>query len=121
MKMWRCEVCGYLHEGEEPPDFCPKCGAPKDKFVLLDEEEAQMMVDARNTKEKYKQILERLDQVADLAKEGIELDLDEGCNKIFNQTLASIEDVRKMIKEELAGHAHECIWVKVASDGEWNI
>ncbi len=118
MKIWRCEVCGYLHEGEEPPDFCPKCGAPKDKFVLLDEEEAQMMVDARDTKEKYRLILERLDHINQLAHEGIELDLDEGCNKIFNQTVQSIEDIRKMIKEELAGHAQECIWVKVASDGE---
>lgn len=118
MKIWRCEVCGYLHEGEAPPEFCPKCGAPKSKFVLLDDEEAQMMVEARETKEKYRQILERLEQIDRLAREGIGLDLDEGCNKIFNQTVTSIEGIRTMIKDELAGHAHECIWVKVASDGE---
>ncbi len=34
MKKWRCEVCGYIHEGEEPPDVCPVCGADKDAFVL---------------------------------------------------------------------------------------
>jgi len=118
MKIWRCEVCGYLHDGEEPPEFCPKCGAPKDKFVLLDEEEAHMMIDARETKEKYRQILDRLDKISQLAQEGIELDLDEGCNKIFNQTAEAIRETRQRIKEELAGHAHECIWVKVASDGE---
>jgi hypothetical protein len=27
------------------------------------------------------------------------------------------EEIRAMIKEELAGHASECVWVKVASDG----
>ena len=20
-----CEVCGYVHEGDEPPEVCPKC------------------------------------------------------------------------------------------------
>ncbi len=117
MKMWRCEVCGYLHEGEEPPDFCPKCGAPKEKFELLDEEEAEMMRDALATREKYAEILEHLEAVNKLAQEGIDLDLDEGCNQIFGQTQKDIEAIRKMIKEELAGHAQECIWVKVASDG----
>jgi flavorubredoxin/NADPH-dependent 2,4-dienoyl-CoA reductase/sulfur reductase-like enzyme/rubredoxin len=29
---WKCRVCGYIHEGPEPPDECPVCGAPKDMF-----------------------------------------------------------------------------------------
>lgn len=29
---WRCRVCGYIHEGPEPPDECPACGAPKEMF-----------------------------------------------------------------------------------------
>ena len=37
MKYWKCLVCGYIHEGSEPPDKCPVCGAPKEKFVLLPE------------------------------------------------------------------------------------
>jgi len=32
MKKWRCSVCGYVHTGEEPPEECPRCGAPGDKF-----------------------------------------------------------------------------------------
>lgn len=36
MKKWQCTVCGYVHEGEEPPDECPVCGADKSQFVLLD-------------------------------------------------------------------------------------
>ena len=35
MKKWICTVCGYVHHGEEPPDFCPMCGAPKEMFRLL--------------------------------------------------------------------------------------
>lgn len=32
MKNWRCSVCGYLHQGSEPPEKCPNCGSPKEKF-----------------------------------------------------------------------------------------
>jgi len=32
MKKWRCTVCGYVHEGPEPPDPCPVCGADKSLF-----------------------------------------------------------------------------------------
>jgi len=33
MKKWQCTVCGYIHEGEEPPEICPVCGADKSKFI----------------------------------------------------------------------------------------
>ncbi len=33
MKKFVCSVCGYVHEGNEAPDFCPQCKAPKEKFV----------------------------------------------------------------------------------------
>jgi len=32
-KKWRCVVCGYIHEGPEPPETCPLCGAGSDQFV----------------------------------------------------------------------------------------
>jgi rubrerythrin len=35
MKKWKCGVCGYIHQGDEPPDSCPVCGAPKEKFIEL--------------------------------------------------------------------------------------
>ena len=34
MKKWICTVCGYVHEGENPPETCPHCGAKKEKFEL---------------------------------------------------------------------------------------
>lgn len=118
VKMWRCIVCGYLHEGDDPPDICPKCGAPKEKFELLDEEETGMMKDASLTKRKYEQIFARLEEIKEIADEGIILDLDEGCNKIFAQVKEDIAAIHGMIKEELSGHAKYCIWVKAAQDGE---
>ncbi|MFW9957119.1 MAG: rubrerythrin [Candidatus Odinarchaeota archaeon] len=29
---WRCENCGYIHEGESPPEKCPACDHPKGYF-----------------------------------------------------------------------------------------
>ena len=117
MKMWRCDICGYLHEGEEALEFCVKCGAPREKFVLLDEEEAEMMHDALRTREQYQRIFALLTEVLEVAQEGIELDMDEGCNRIFNKTKEEVSGVHQMIKDELAGYAQHCVWAKMAADG----
>lgn len=39
MKKWVCSVCGYVHEGENPPEKCPQCQAPADKFYEKQEGE----------------------------------------------------------------------------------
>ena len=33
MKKWVCPVCGYVHEGDVPPEFCPQCKVPGSKFT----------------------------------------------------------------------------------------
>ncbi|MDR2522254.1 MAG: NADH peroxidase [Synergistaceae bacterium] len=33
MKKFVCEICGYVHEGNEPPANCPQCKAPAAKFA----------------------------------------------------------------------------------------
>jgi len=35
---WVCRKCGYVHEGEEPPEECPSCDHPKNYFELKCEE-----------------------------------------------------------------------------------
>ena len=32
MKKFVCTICGYVHEGDTPPAFCPVCKAPAEKF-----------------------------------------------------------------------------------------
>ena len=39
MAKWICSVCGYVHEGDTPPEFCPQCKAPASKFVKQEEGE----------------------------------------------------------------------------------
>ena len=43
-KKFICTVCGYVHEGDEAPEKCPLCGAPKSKFKELNEEESLAFV-----------------------------------------------------------------------------
>lgn len=33
MKKWVCPVCGYVYEGENPPEKCPQCGVAGSKFT----------------------------------------------------------------------------------------
>jgi rubrerythrin len=32
--LWKCEECGYVHEGPEAPKVCPVCGKPQAFFEL---------------------------------------------------------------------------------------
>ena len=34
MKKFVCNICGYVHEGDNAPDFCPTCKAPATKFSV---------------------------------------------------------------------------------------
>lgn len=40
-KKFRCLVCGYVYEGENPPAECPVCHAKADKFIELKEDAAK--------------------------------------------------------------------------------
>ena len=32
MAKFVCQVCGYVHEGDQAPEKCPVCGVPAEKF-----------------------------------------------------------------------------------------
>ena len=34
---WVCPVCGYVHEGDQPPEACPQCKVPGSKFKKMEE------------------------------------------------------------------------------------
>lgn len=40
MATWKCTVCGYVHEGDQPPEQCPLCKQPAEKFEKVEVEEA---------------------------------------------------------------------------------
>jgi uncharacterized membrane protein len=44
-KRWKCTVCGYLHEGPQPPESCLLCGAGRDQFIPLEAEKVNLLRD----------------------------------------------------------------------------
>ena len=38
MTKWVCTICGHVHEGERPPEQCPVCRQPAEKFKKIEEE-----------------------------------------------------------------------------------
>lgn len=46
MKKWECTVCGYIHEGDEPPEVCPVCGAGKEYFKEIIEKVEKTLTEA---------------------------------------------------------------------------
>ncbi len=110
MIMWRCTVCGYVHEGEEAPENCLRCGAPKNKFQQLQEEEVALLLKARRTND----ILARLNTLAreieDLATEGVKINLDPTCLTIFTATQKKAVEVRQMARGEIDGHVKKMKW-----------
>ena len=37
MKKFVCTVCGYIHEGDTPPEECPLCGVGPEQFEEVEE------------------------------------------------------------------------------------
>ncbi len=37
VKRWKCNNCGYIHEGTEAPGVCPSCSHPQAYFEILAE------------------------------------------------------------------------------------
>ena len=45
MKKYVCPVCGYVHEGDAPPEFCPQCKVPGSRFILQESSEITFVDD----------------------------------------------------------------------------
>lgn len=108
--LWKCTVCGYLHEGDEPYEVCPKCGAPKDKAVQLTEEEAKKVFASDRTNDIHMEIINLAMKIKDLAKEGIEINLDPACVSDFKKAHDEAWIIKERSKAELAGHMGKGKW-----------
>lgn len=45
MAKFICSICGYVHEGDSAPEFCPVCKAPASKFNLQKDEGGMVWAD----------------------------------------------------------------------------
>ena len=51
MKKWECTICGYIHEGDEPPESCPICGAGPEYFKEVVEDAKQSVPQPSSAKD----------------------------------------------------------------------
>ena len=102
MKLWRCGVCGYIHDGDSPPEKCPKCGAPKERFSALDEAEANLVHRSRFTNDLHCRLISLMDDVRKLAEAGIGQS-DPPCVTLFKHALDQATIVGNR-KAEIRGH-----------------
>ncbi len=49
-KRWKCLVCGYIHEGDAPPEECPVCGADSDQFEPVNDGPAPAAAPAKSVR-----------------------------------------------------------------------
>lgn len=108
--MFKCSVCGYIHEGDEAPEVCPKCGAPKEKFVEVSAEVSEKIRRSRYSNDLHMEMKLLMETVHDLAQSGIEDNLDPGCVKIFEDAKAFAIQMSQRIKAELETHMKKEKW-----------
>lgn len=109
-KLWKCTVCGYIHEGDEAPDFCPKCGVPKDKFVEISAEDTAKIYNSDRTNDIHMEIINLAMKIAELSEEGIKLNLDPPCVNSFEKAKKEAWVIKQRAKAELAGHMGRGKW-----------
>lgn len=109
-KLWRCGACGYLHEGDDAPDACPKCGAPKEKFSELSKEDAEKIYMSDRTNDIHMKLITLAGKIYELSKEGIELDLDPPCVDLFRKAAKASWVLKQSCKAELEGHMKRGKW-----------
>lgn len=109
-KLFKCSVCGFICEGVEAPEKCPKCGVPKEKFVELTSEEADKIYHSDRTNDIHLEIINLADKIFKLSREGIDLNLDPTCVTAFEKAKNNAWTIKQISKAELAAHMSKGKW-----------
>lgn len=110
MPLWKCQVCGLIFEGSEPPEKCPKCGAPKNQFKQLTDQEAQLVTRSRKSNYLHMKALDLLRELLVVAEELIQDNLDPACVKIANEEKEFALTTIQKIMAELEIHMKKGKW-----------
>jgi len=108
--LWKCTVCGMQVEGELAPEFCPKCGAPREKFIAITEEETEKIYKSLRTNDIHMEISNLCDAIIDLADEGSEINLDPGCLSVFENATKEAWIIKNRSKAEIQAHIAKGKW-----------
>ena len=110
MALWKCGVCGYIYDGGEAPDKCPKCGAPKENFTRIEDEKAKLIEKSRKTNEMHAAIMGIYAKVQKWARIIKEENLDPPCIAIADKVLKDTHETIQSIKAEIQTHVGKGKW-----------
>lgn len=110
MKLWKCSVCNYVHEGATAPAKCPKCDSPAEKFVELTQEEADKIYKSDRTNDIHMKIISLSTEITKLCEEGIEINLDPPCVSAFTRAKNESWIIKQRCKAEIEGHVKKGKW-----------
>lgn len=110
MKKWKCGNCGFIFDGESAPDKCPKCGAPKEKFALLDDAAATLVERSRHSNMLHAHAIGLARELETVCKDGIKDNLDPACLDVFKKSLAHAYEIMKLSMTEIQGHIGKGKW-----------
>ncbi|MBU2634104.1 MAG: rubredoxin [Nanoarchaeota archaeon] len=110
MALFRCNICGYIHDGDEAPDKCPKCGAPKEQFTEIETDKAGSIEKSRKTNEMHVAIMSIFAKLQKWAKTIKEENLDPNCVALADKVLKDTYETIQSIKAELEAHMKKGKW-----------
>lgn len=120
VKKWVCTVCGYVHEGETPPEKCPVCKQPAEVFRPVEEEKKNPYAGTKTEKNLEtafageSQARNKYTYFASVAKkEGY-----EQMAALFLKTADNEKEHAKMWFKELNGLGDTAANLAAAADGE---
>ncbi len=108
--MWKCSVCQYVTDAAEAPDTCPRCGAPKEKFVKLADDKANLVKRSRLTNGLHQELHAVLDKVEEISNKGIADNLDPACVKVFEKALRDAKEIKQWVKAQIEDHNGKGKW-----------
>ncbi len=109
-KLFKCGACGFVFEGTEAPEFCPKCGAPKNQFSELSAEDAAKIYNSDRTNDIHMELIALMGKVVALCEEGIRIDLDPPCVQAFEKAKNEAWIIKQRSKAEIQGHMGKGKW-----------
>lgn len=108
---WKCQVCGFIHDGDQAPTApCPKCKATADQFTLLDDKAAELVERSRQTNALHCRLISLARDIERVCQEGIADNLDPGCVNVFQQAMTHSWEMMKLSMTEIQGHVSKGKW-----------
>ncbi len=125
MSKWVCTVCGYVHEGEQPPEKCPVCKQPAEKFKKVEEAPAKNKYAGTKTEKNLREAFAGKSQARNKYTYFASVAKKAGCEQISALFLQTAENEKEHAKlwfkalGELGDTAENLLHAAEGENAEW--